>query len=193
MNNALVEELLSYVVKTPAETAEKLFDCFRSLRAIADAEPEEIRDALDGDMSTAIYIKLVISLVARREIDKLTFGKKYTEETIKKHFAAFFFGASVETVAVMSFDGGGRVLAVDKAGEGTVNFSNVMPRKILEIAKRRKAKLVAIAHNHPGGYPLPSDDDIASSKLLSEMLLISGVRVFANYVVAGNEFASINA
>lgn len=193
MNKALIEELLSHVVKAPDKAAERLIDYFGSFTAIAEAEAEEIRDALDGDMATAIYLKLSIALAARRESDKLVLGKKHTEEEIKKHFVAFFFGMSVETVAVMSFDGSGKVLAVDKAGEGTVNFSNVMPRKILEIAKRRKAKCVAIAHNHPGGYSIPSDDDVASSNMLSEMLLISGIRVFANYVVAGNECTRIGA
>ena len=192
MNDALIAELLSHVLKTPDKATERLIGRFGSFMAIAEAEPEEIRDALDGDVATAVYLKLAVSLAARRETDKLTPGKKYTEEEIKKFFAAFFFGMSVETVAVMSFDGAGKVLAVDKAGEGTVNFSNVMPRKILEIVKRRKAKSVAIAHNHPGGYPMPSDDDFASSNMLAEMLLISGVQVFANYVVAGNECAKID-
>ena len=39
---------------------------------------------------------------------------------------------------------------------------------------------------------MPSDDDFASSNMLAEMLLISGVQVFANYVVAGNECAKID-
>ena len=120
-------------------------------------------------------------------------GKKHTAEEIENYFKAFFFGASVETVAVMSIDSQDRVVAVDKAGEGTVNFSNVMPRKILEIAKRRKAKRVVIAHNHPGGYPTPSDDDVASSRMLSEMLFASGLELSASYVVAGNKCASVTS
>ena len=192
MNKALIEELLSHVVKEPEKAAGILNGKFGSFTAIAEAEPEEIRDSLDGDITTAVYLKLAASLAARREMDKLTPGKKYTEEEIKKFFIAFFFGMSVEAVAVMSFDGSGKILAIDKAGEGTVNFSNVMPRKILEIVKRRNAKNVAIAHNHPGGHPIPSDDDFASSNMIHEMLLISGVQVFANYVVAGNECAEIN-
>ena len=193
MNKALVEELLAHVVKAPDKIANKLFDCFGSARAISEAETEEIRDALDGDDATAIYLKLAFSLAARREAEKLSLGKKHTEEEIKKHLVAYFFGVSVETVAVISFDGAEKVVAVDKAGEGTVNFSNVMPRKILEIAKRRSAKSVVIAHNHPGGYPIPSDDDFASSAILKEMLFISGINLSANYVVAGNECAKIDA
>jgi len=192
MNKALVEELLTHVVKTPDEAARKLFGAFGSVRAIVEAEAEEIRDALGGDAATAIYLKLAFSLAARRETEKLSLGKKHADEDIKKHLIAYFFGASVEAVALISFDGTGKVIAVDKAGEGTVNFSNVMPRKILEIAKRRAAKSVVIAHNHPGGYPTPSDDDVASSNMLKEMLLMSEINLLASYVVAGNRCSKIN-
>ena len=187
MENTLIKELLSAVVKNPEEVAEKLLLTFGSLGGIAEAECEEIRDVLLGDISTALYIKLAVSLASRRECDKLILGKKHTAEEIENYLTAFFFGASVETVAVVSLDIQGRVVAADKAGEGTVNFSNVMPRKILEIAKKRKAKSVIIAHNHPGGYPTPSDDDVVSSKMLSEMLCVSGINLSASYVIAGNK------
>ncbi len=193
VKNSIMKELLASVAKNPEAAAEKLFSCFGSLRGIVEAECEEIRDALDGDISTALYIKLAVALASRRECDKLTFGKKHSQDEIESYFKAFFFGISVETVAIMSIDSQGRVVAVDKAGEGTVNFSNVMPRKVLEIAKRRKAKSVIIVHNHPGGYPKPSDDDIVSARLLSEMLLISGIEVAQTYIVAGNECVSSDA
>ena len=192
MKYSIIHELLAHVVRTPNETAERLFAAFGSLRGIEEAECEDIRDALGGDISTAIYIKLAVSLASRRESEKLTFGKKHTKDEIENYLKAFFFGVPVETVAVTSIDAQGRVVAVDKAGEGTVNFSNVMPRKILEIAKRRNSKSIVIAHNHPGGYPIPSDDDVVSAKMLSEMLVISGVEVLQNYVVAGNECALID-
>ena len=193
MKNAVLVELLSHVVKTPAVTAEKLENYFGSYTAIAEAEPDEIARALGGDMSCAIYIKLAVSLVSRRFCDKLTVGKKHTAEKIENYLLAYFYGMSVETVAVISFDSSGKLISVDKASEGTVNFSAVMPRKILEIAKRRHASGVIIAHNHPGGYPFPSDDDKASSKLLSELLLLSGIEVKANYIVAGSKCTRICA
>ena len=187
MKNSVIKELLSCAVKNPEQTAETLISAFGSPIGIAEAECEEIRDVLLGDISTALYIKLAVSLASRRECDKLMLGKKHTSEEIENYLKAFFFGASVETVTVMSIDAQDRVVSVDKAGEGTVNFSTVMPRKILEIAKRRKAKSVIIAHNHPGGYPTPSDDDVASSKMLSEMLFASGINLSASFVVAGNK------
>ena len=192
MDSLKLEELLGHVVGDPIQKAKMLLGTFGSLRAIEEAELEEISDALLGDRTTATYIKLAVALASRRECDKLTLGRKHTDSEIENYFIALFFGISVETVAVMSIDALGRVVAVDKAGEGTVNFSNVMPRKILEIAKRRRAKSIVIAHNHPGGYAIPSDDDIVAAKLIFEMLNISGIDVLQNYVVAANKCSKVD-
>ena len=86
MDNRLMEELLRHVVKNPSETAEKLSDSFGSLRGIFEAEPEELRDALDGDVSTALYIKLAVALASRRKSDLLTLGKKHTQSEIEDFF-----------------------------------------------------------------------------------------------------------
>lgn len=191
MNRSDLEELLSHVVKTPSQTASRLEEHFGSCGAIFEAEPVEIADALDGDMNIAIYIKLAVSLASRRYSDRLVSGTKYTDEQTESYLTSYFYGRSVETVAVLSLDSHGKILSLDKASEGTVNFSAVMPRRILEIAKRRGARRVVIAHNHPGGYPYPSDDDIASAKLLSELFLMSGMEKVDNYVVAGSKCMKI--
>lgn len=191
MNKAEFEELLSHVVKTPSQTAARLEEHFGSYNSIIEADPIEIANALDGDMNVAIYIRLVMSLVSRRYSDLMIPGKKYTDEEIKSFLVAYFYGRSVETVAVLSLDSHGKVISLDKASEGTVNFSAVMPRKILEIVSRRGAKRVIIAHNHPGGYPYPSEDDKASAKLLSELFLMSGIESVENYVVAGSKYAKV--
>ena len=192
MNRAAFEELISHVVKTPSQTASRLEEHFGSYSAVFEAEPVEIANALDADMNVAIYIKLAISLVSRRYSDKLTSGKKYTDEEIESCLASYFYGRSVETVAVLSIDSHGKIISLDKASEGTVNFSAVMPRKILEIAKRRCARRVIVAHNHPGGYPYPSDDDKASAALLTELFLMSGIEAVENYVVAGMKCTKID-
>ena len=44
---------------------------------------QKIRDALDGDMSTALYIKLAVSLASRRKSDLLAFGKKQTHGHVR--------------------------------------------------------------------------------------------------------------
>lgn len=192
MKIKLLEELLAPVTKSPAETAKKLAEKFGTFLEIAEAETHTVSEAIGGDLSTSVYIKLAVALSSRRICDSFKLGKKHIENEICDYLKALFFGLSVETVYMLSIDASGKVSACDKAGEGTVNFSNVLPRKIIEIAKRRGAKSVIIAHNHPGGYAHPSEDDLAATKLLTELFIASGIALEASYVVAGAECVKID-
>lgn len=187
MNGEFIKELLSHTVKDPEECSEKLMSHFGSAEAIFVADIHEISEVLSDDIKTAIYLKLCVALASRRVSDAFISGRRYGEDEIKEFLKAYFFGVSVETVVAVTFDRAGKFIALDKLSEGTVNFSSVLPRKILEVAKRRGAASVAVAHNHPGGFATPSCDDIESSKMLTEMLRISGIDVYGHYVVAGSD------
>ena len=185
MNIVVLEQMLSGVADNPRAVTENLVRRYGTVFELAEAELDDLARTLDGDMSTSIYIKLAVSLASRRICDKFTFNKKHTEEEIKEYLISFFFGTPTEVVAVISIDGSGRVIAMDKVGVGVVNSSNVLPRKIIEVAMRHGAKDVIIAHNHPGGYPHASSEDVESARLLCEVLRMSGIGVISNYIVAG--------
>ena len=192
MTRKELESFLAPVTKRSAEYAKRLSLKHSSFNEIAEAEVYDLAETLDGDMQTAIYIKLSVALASRRVVDSFKFGRRHTEEELCSYLVAKSFGLSVETVHVISENDSGVALACDKVGEGTVNYSNVLPRKIIEIAKRHGAKKVIICHNHPGGYAGPSDDDISSTKLLFELLLSSGIKLSAHYVVAGDKCKKID-
>ena len=183
--------ILAHVNKNPDESAEKLAQKFDTLIGVFEADMLSVSDVLDGDMSTSLYIKLVSALISRRKCDAFKFGKKYTDEEIGEYLVSLFFGLSVETVYLLSVRDD-KVVACDRAGEGTVNTSNVLPRKLIEIAKRNKADSVIIAHNHPGGYAMSSDDDRTGTRILFELFLNSGIKLLDHYVVAGIECKKID-
>ena len=179
--------LISLVSKDGEEVVGLLFSRFGGLREILEADFYSLSDALGRQDKLASYIRLAVGLVSRSVTDKFKFGKKHTDEEIAEYLKSLFLGSSVETVYIMSLDKEGKILACDYAGEGTVNFSSVFPRKFLEIALKRKASSIIIAHNHPGGYAKPSVEDEESTKALSNLFLASGIDLVAHYVVAGLE------
>ncbi len=184
MKDNLLAGILGHVNKDAVSSADKLTEKFGSLVGVAEADMLAISDTLDGDMSTALYIKLVFALLSRRRCDAFKLGKKHTDEEMQEYITALLFGLSAETVYLISIRGE-KVIACDRAGEGTVNTSNVLPRKLIEIAKRNKADSVIIAHNHPGGYAIPSDEDRSSTRMLYEFFADSGIKLLAHYIVAG--------
>ncbi len=167
--------------------SEKLYKHFGSLSAIAEADTDALTSALSGNKNLALYIRLSNIISARRVTDRFVFGAKHTEDEIKEYFCALFMTVSVETVYIMSFDTAGKVISSDYVGEGTVNHSNVFPRKLLETALKRKARYAIIAHNHPGGYAEPSREDVDSTEILCELFRTSGIGLKAHYTVGGGE------
>ena len=181
----ILKDLLSLVSKDSEEVTNLLFAKFGTLREIVEADAYTLSEALGDHGRLAFYIRIVNALASRSVTDSFKFGKKHANEEIEEYLKALFLGASVEMVYLMSLDKDGRVIACDYAGEGTVNFSGIFPRKLLEIGIKRKAASVIIAHNHPGGYPKPSEEDEESTKLLCHMFLSSNITMEAHYVVAG--------
>lgn len=184
--------LLSHVTNDAEEKASLLFKKYLSIGRIINTDAHSLAETLSGDMSTALYIRLVLAIVSRRFCDEFKFGKEHTEEEIEKYLAALFYGLSVETAYVMSFNASGKAVACDKINEGVINFSSILPRKIIEISKARKANSVIIAHNHPEGYAKASSDDITSTKLLKSILESADIRLISHYVVADSECVKID-
>ena len=50
---------------------------------------------------------------------------------------------------------------------------------------------VILAHNHPGGLPLPSQEDVATTKSLRDALLPMGILLMDHIIVADREFVSM--
>ncbi len=191
MNNRILEELISHVSPAAKEKAEILIRKFGSAIGVFEAETDSLAEALCGDYQSAVYIKLCSALTSRRACDSFKFGRRHSEDGICEYLKYLFLGLSDETVYLLSLDTEGRVLACDKVGDGTVNVSNVLPRKVIDAARKRGARSVIIAHNHPGGYAKASDDDVAATALLGGLLISSGIELSAHYVVAGNDCAKV--
>ncbi len=169
-------------------------DGVRALVSRLFARYNTVENILNTDLYTleaevgsalALLIKLCAYICSRRETDKFAFGKEYGDMEIVNYFKALYIGASVETVYAMMFDKRGRAVKCELVGEGTVNSSEVLPKKILHSAVRADATSVAIAHNHPFGCSEPSDEDIAFTAVLADALSCARITLRLHTVVAG--------
>ena len=187
-----LSRLLAYVTDSPASAADALIGRYGGARGIASADYDEL-SFIDGiGERGALLLRLTAAAASRSLTDGFRFGREHTEAEIVDYFKALFAGSTNETVYAMLLDGAGRVTFCDFLGEGTVNSTSVLPRKVLELAVRRGAKGVILAHNHPSGYARPSVEDIELTELLKRMFRDSGRRLVAHYVVADNDCASID-
>ena len=187
-----LSRLLSYTSNTPDDAADNLISHFGGMQGIATADLDELSLVGGVGESGALLLRLVASLASRSVTDSFRFGKAHTEEEIADYFKALFMPLTNETVYAMLLDEAGRVTFCEFLGEGTVNSTSNLPRRVLELAVRRGARSVILAHNHPAGYARPSVEDIELTELLKRMFRDSGRRLLAHYVVAGNDVVAID-
>ena len=65
-------------------------------------------------------------------------------------------------------------------------------RKVVENAILYSATSVILAHNHPSGIALPSDDDEAATARVGAALAAINVRLEDHIIVADHDFVSLN-
>lgn len=183
------EKLLAFSIgdEKAEKCTDRLLNRYGSIATVLSASEEEICRVGDVGMSTALLIKLIAYVNARRITDGFEFGRVHTELELREYISALFLGVSVESVYVILIDKSGKTVHAEHISDGTVNASDVLPRKILECAKKKKATEIIVAHNHPKGTASPSNDDIITTGRLINMFSSVGVTLRAHYIVSDGE------
>ncbi len=147
---------------------------------------------LNIELKKVIYFKIMTELCLRAITERFKAGKSYGDDEIASLLKAKFYTKTRESVCMLSFDKNHRFLAIDSFGEGTVNYSNIIPRLTMEKAIARGAKIIYIAHNHPFGNPYLSSEDLGAFNILDSIYAHSDIVLEKSIVVACNKAAIMN-
>ena len=181
---ALLSEIIGFVSKERArEYGSRLFEKYYTVENVLCTDLYSLAEQTSD--AVGLMLKLCAYICSRRITDKFVFGAEHSDIEIADYFKALYIGASVETVYAMLFDKRGRALRCEMIGEGTVNASEILPKKILHTALRCDASEVVVAHNHPAGVCDPSSEDIGFTSMLSEVLGYAKLKLRYHVIVAG--------
>lgn len=95
-----------------------------------------------------------------------------------------------EAFWVALVDNKNRLLAFEAVAQGTVDQAAVYPREVLTLALRHQASGVVLVHNHPGGDPHPSTQDVDLTRRMVRAATDLGLRVLDHVIVAEGGFFS---
>lgn len=182
-NEILVERLLRFSVKDSEETASKLIRELGDVRSLLETNEYVISESCSSARAAEL-IKLAAALNGRRVTDKFKLGKKYSIDELKTYICGLFLGATVEMAAAI-FVKDGKFAGSEILSEGTINSSEILPRRICDFAIRKGADQVIVAHNHPRGEAKPSVQDKAVTVELAFSLNRAGITLLGAFVVAG--------
>ncbi|MBO4929652.1 MAG: DNA repair protein RadC [Clostridia bacterium] len=189
----VLELLLFYAIprKDTNELAHVLIDTFGSLKGVFDAPYEELVKVNGIGSNAAALLKLVPSLTRTYYSSDARGMILDTSEKSGEYFLPYYIGQTEEVVRLACLDAGGKVISNQILHRGSANAAEVNIRKIVNIALRNNAMGVILAHNHPGGLPLPSEEDVATTKSIREALIPMGILLMDHIIVAGQDYVSM--
>lgn len=181
--------LLGFSAGSASGEAEALIDHFGSTERVLETDLH----ALSGVISerSAVLIRCAVALSRMRVKGAFRLGRRYSDSEHERLLRGILLCEPRETAYMLSLDSEGRLIAISLLGEGTVSYTSILPRSIIELAQRTNAKTVIIAHNHPSGYAKPSDADIVSTAEICRALYSVGVVLSKHYIVAPTGIADI--
>lgn len=190
----VLELLLFYCVprKDTAPLAQRLLDHFGSLYQVMEADIGEL-EKVEGvgyqvstflSLTTAVTRYYLVNRSAKQDI--LT-----TTDQCGNYLVHRFHGRRNETVFLLCLDAKCKVLCCREVGEGSVNSANIPVRRVLEIALAVNASTVILAHNHPSGLAIPSDEDVHTTHRIANALQAAEIQLADHIIVADDDFVSL--
>ena len=185
--------LLLRLTSDDAQTlTDRLMEAYPTIAHLMEASTEDL-NAIEGmDEDSVLLLRLVPELHRRYFL-----SRSHVETRLKDShdFGTFllpyFYGARDEMVYLLMLDAAGRVLNCRLIGHGSVNSANVPFRKLVQEALTANASAVVLAHNHPSGIALPSQEDYEITLRLRETLDAVDVLLIDHIVVADDDFVSM--
>lgn len=167
------EEVLELLLTlaTPRQDCKRqargLLKRFGGLRAALEAAPADLA-AVEGIGPKNIMGLKLIPAVARRYLeDRLLGGAGLVPaHEISDYLLWTMAPLAREVFRVLLLDQGRRVLASEDLFAGTLGEAVVYPREVVARALAGGAAAIICAHNHPGGEPRPSRDDLDLTRRL---------------------------
>ncbi len=192
-DHELVEFLLFnlYPRRNTNDIAHNLINRFGSICGILTADKKELCTVPLVGESCAMFFDAACEIYRRALTEKDSKEPFDTLQKVGEYFAHRFFGEGREKVCIMLLDNSMCLISCEILFEGSVNSAALDTKKIYKFAFENNAANVIIAHNHPSGTVIPSEDDIRTTALIMEGLGCIGINLAEHFIVSGDRYMPI--
>lgn len=190
----VLELLLFYAIplRDTNPIAHALLDHFGGLSQVLEASVEELKKVPGISDHSATLLSLVTQIARYYQVDCAQRVECLTSlDACGAYLVPYFFGRSRETVFLLCLDAKCKVLCCREVGEGSVNTASISIRKIVETALGANATTVVLAHNHPSGVALPSEEDVQTTRRIAAALNAVEIHLADHIVVADGDYVSM--
>jgi DNA repair protein RadC len=176
------------------QSAKELLKRFKTLPAVMEARPEELK-AIEGvGPANCLGIRL-IKEVADRYLETRIISRDVlkNQEDLLAYLKHSICHKTKEVFAAIFLDAKNRVLTSKILFTGTLTTSAIYPREVIINAIQHNCASVIFAHNHPSGDADPSKSDIKITKKLFYALKYVEIVLHEHIIIAQNGIFSFAA
>jgi len=189
----VLELLLTYAIPRVdiKPIAKDLLKVFGTLAGVFDASVAELTQIQGMGEKGAVFLSLIRQVEIRYLASDLP-GKSIFDrpDKVKAHLRLLVQGRGMECFGAIFTDQQHRHIATQVMFEGTVDRAAVYPRNLMKRALELDAKAMILFHNHPGGTPRASEEDISLTQRMAEACAPLDIKILDHFLVAGSEVLS---
>ena len=139
----------------------------------------------------AIQLKTVAELSTRMAQAKAKKGLSFHHPaSVADYYMERFRHENVEYIMLLLLDSGLHLIDERILSKGTVNASLVSPREVFIHALQAQAAGIMLLHNHPGGNPEPSRNDIGITERIQQIGMLTDIPLFDHIIIGDNKYFS---
>jgi len=192
-DDEVIELLLTYAIPRSdvKPVAKRLLETFHTLAGVFDAPVVELTQVQGVGEKAAVFLNVVKQAEMRYLASDLP-GKTVFDrpEKVKAHLRYLVQARGMECFGAVFTDQRHRHLATQIMFEGTVDRTAVYPRNLMKRGLELDAKGLILFHNHPGGTPRASEEDIALTRRMVEACAPLDMKVLDHFLIAGTSVLS---
>lgn len=189
-----LEFLLFFAIprKDTNELAHRLLEHYGCFHQVFHSGFEELLTVEGMTAGAAQLITLIPQLNRKIAIDENR-DVRYIEckEDAAEYLIPFYKNVDVEVLRILCLDSNRRIICCKEVQKGTVNAVDACVKRLVDIAMKTNAASVIIAHNHPGGYPLPSHEDENITGLLFKALHFVSIKLEDHIIISDDTYVSL--
>lgn len=107
-------------------------------------------------------------------------------KAVAEHLRWSLASLAHEEMWVLSLDGRNLLRGMRRVAQGGVHALSVAPRDILAAAIADAASTFVLVHNHPSGDPMPSADDITTTRMVGAAGELMGIPMVDHVILAAD-------
>lgn len=192
-DHEILELLLYYSIprRNTNEIAHMLIKKCGGFSNVFDADINILTEVPYITENSAILLKLIPQLLKKYLLEKHEHCTENSIENIMNYAKKLFIGEKLEKLIAISLNDNLQIISSRVVATGIINTVAVNVKKIIEFTYQSHSDMIILAHNHPNGIPMASQEDINATRYLYNILKPIGITLLDHIIVANNKVISM--